>query len=654
MALTTKEITLLTQATKSLGDNYQKVVISLLTTLCESSNWFQEYLFFAIKNGVTFELSSKDTVASYYYADKKIKVNSSYLPSSLPINSHYLPFLKLVLRHEVTHAFDAQLWKGSNETSLNLAYTLFGFRDVTNALYNALSCIDQNYPIVKEKLNRIALATNLTNIGINRRLYTTQYDPPEDVQGRIDAQGYSNSSGLVNGIRSNFQHNIISILRIGKTNSYIYETTHNQKLVKDLFEATKDYRLQNNLTALVTDEEFSKNILRQLTLWENLSEQQKNMLDLLYILRLRTHPNVVKDKICFPQLNECLGLLNSDCFTAFTDCQYENNRDNWVASLFEIHAVLRERLEGHLLTKDMLEELCQVPETLPKKAATELIAQSEMSISTSAIATGFKTFGYSFVDNLAQAYFETKEYQNIPLWKTFVNIGCFLFVYSLFGFLTQDEKDNANATWEISLGIAFTLLQNGLEYASENKLLPEFGFWSKAALHTPIFVAQVAGEGIIPAIKNSISGVVGSGVGSLCGASLSRAIGWETPHRALTREMSKIIADNPKDNYEFFIKAIKEKKYTKAFRIACNSKDVKAFSLAELLLKFKGKIPLDINEQAGDDSRSALHYAALKNNLDIYQLLLKNGAIDKEDGGGKFAAEYLQNQAELIHLSVKK
>ncbi len=92
--------------------------------------------------------------------------------------------------------------------------------------------------------------------------------------------------------------------------------------------------------------------------------------------------------------------------------------------------------------------------------------------------------------------------------------------------------------------------------------------------------------------------------------------------------------------------AVKAKNYNQALRRACTSNHVTALTLIKILFDYKDKLVININEQAGEDKRTALHYAAITGNADVYEFLVCQGAkTDLKDGptgNGMTAAQYME------------
>jgi hypothetical protein len=78
----------------------------------------------------------------------------------------------------------------------------------------------------------------------------------------------------------------------------------------------------------------------------------------------------------------------------------------------------------------------------------------------------------------------------------------------------------------------------------------------------------------------------------------------------------------------------KEKKYTSALRTAANDKQ-DGLTAVNILSAFKDSLKINIDEQVGEDARAAIHHAILKENWDVVDVLIKNGAntslIDKHE-----------------------
>lgn len=63
--------------------------------------------------------------------------------------------------------------------------------------------------------------------------------------------------------------------------------------------------------------------------------------------------------------------------------------------------------------------------------------------------------------------------------------------------------------------------------------------------------------------------------------------------------------------------------------------------MLKIILKFKDKLSISLDEQAGDKQQSALHIAASRNNQTAYDLLIAAGARqDIKDSAGKTALDY--------------
>lgn len=94
-------------------------------------------------------------------------------------------------------------------------------------------------------------------------------------------------------------------------------------------------------------------------------------------------------------------------------------------------------------------------------------------------------------------------------------------------------------------------------------------------------------------------------------------------------------------------KAVQEslhnKKYNQAIRrisTACENNKA-ALSILLILLKHKKALNIDINETAGEKGRSAIHYAAIKQNKIIFKTLIEHGANPSiKDGDGQSVLSY--------------
>jgi ankyrin repeat protein len=105
-----------------------------------------------------------------------------------------------------------------------------------------------------------------------------------------------------------------------------------------------------------------------------------------------------------------------------------------------------------------------------------------------------------------------------------------------------------------------------------------------------------------------------------------------------------IPADKLNDNKPF-LDAINERQYTKALRRACTSTDEQtALKLIKVLMSYKGRLSFNVNEQAGPEQLTALHYAAKSANSEIFDFLIRQDADQTiVDKAGMKARDYMQN-----------
>ena len=95
--------------------------------------------------------------------------------------------------------------------------------------------------------------------------------------------------------------------------------------------------------------------------------------------------------------------------------------------------------------------------------------------------------------------------------------------------------------------------------------------------------------------------------------------------------------------------SIKDHHYAQALRRACTVVNIKrVFLLVEILLEFKDKLNININEQNGPKKFAAIHHAATKAAISgdhsLYDLLVKNGANKNLQDADKItASQHLSN-----------
>ena len=117
----------------------------------------------------------------------------------------------------------------------------------------------------------------------------------------------------------------------------------------------------------------------------------------------------------------------------------------------------------------------------------------------------------------------------------------------------------------------------------------------------------------------------------------------DSPLMIANREHEKLLArisSVETKGHQLFLKSLAERNYSQALRRICTSTSPIGFNLFKILLEFREKIKLDIND-LNNDKRNALHIAAIYKNNAAFQLLKSIGADDKiQDLTGKTAADY--------------
>lgn len=119
----------------------------------------------------------------------------------------------------------------------------------------------------------------------------------------------------------------------------------------------------------------------------------------------------------------------------------------------------------------------------------------------------------------------------------------------------------------------------------------------------------------------------------------------ETAHNNLETQIKKMIPDKFTKHFKNFTDAIIiDKNYSKALRTACTGTNPEALELTldliKVLLRYKDKLEIKINEQAGPKKYSALHHAALKGNKDIYDYLIQQDADPNLEDDEKHTPKY--------------
>jgi hypothetical protein len=119
-------------------------------------------------------------------------------------------------------------------------------------------------------------------------------------------------------------------------------------------------------------------------------------------------------------------------------------------------------------------------------------------------------------------------------------------------------------------------------------------------------------------------------------------------HERLLKHLKQSTPEDKLDENKPFFDAINERQYTKALRRACTSKDEQtALKLIKVLMSYKGRLNINVNEQAGPEQLTALHHAAKSTNTEIYHFIVRQDADQTiADKAGMKASAYVQN----VHL----
>lgn len=122
--------------------------------------------------------------------------------------------------------------------------------------------------------------------------------------------------------------------------------------------------------------------------------------------------------------------------------------------------------------------------------------------------------------------------------------------------------------------------------------------------------------------------------------------------RDIVSKLEETVKDEKNDKFFEFFKLLKNKEinFNKALRTACTSNDPKVFKLIKILLESHKILNIDINQAAGEKRRSAIHYAAIAKNDDVYALLINYGANHQAlDANNHSAEDYFQQKSLSQH-----
>lgn len=109
-------------------------------------------------------------------------------------------------------------------------------------------------------------------------------------------------------------------------------------------------------------------------------------------------------------------------------------------------------------------------------------------------------------------------------------------------------------------------------------------------------------------------------------------------HLALTKRIAQALSDVDKILYVDTLEALEQKEYSRALRWLCTNKSEKAETLARLILSYKERLSINVNERAFGYGHTAIHYAAIRGNQQLYDLLVQHGGDENMTNASGIAA----------------
>ena len=129
---------LLQKALKDLPINYRDLIHRHLVSLARRHEWFHHYLVTTLKHGMTFASVEKDALAAFYPPTNQLVFNLNIF--SLP-KKILQDILTIILRHEITHAYDEIFRMGNEDARMQINKNFLQYQRLANTLYNQISCI---------------------------------------------------------------------------------------------------------------------------------------------------------------------------------------------------------------------------------------------------------------------------------------------------------------------------------------------------------------------------------------------------------------------------------------------------------------------------------------------------------------------------------
>ena len=517
----------------------------IILDIAQNDAWFFQRIIKILNNGITFHSKQMEQAGYFHLCDKQLVLNEQFLNNYEKI-TYGKDYLKLLLRHELTHAFDmsalnASYLKGEWD---DMMASLWNSLDFANQLHNQLNCIDYTATVNPEVLSKLAsmnlILDNKPHYGNLIFGYHSGNEQPIKSFGSEQIAFFGNEPSS-NG---SFTFSVFPIPNDLTTDSDILSLMHESRDYSKASDALNNTASQRLSVLDISRANQLKVMLAQsrlLPMWQSLNQEQREVLDFLYRLRSEISIYTRQDEDCSRILAACAKEPVLNCFNEFYSCQLENSFIPVKAQimLLEINALLFERGYGQKFNADDLSSLCLktiLPvcdkRTSPQRlhpGQLELICFEPVQPSYVYEAASYMTqgFGYGFLNSISAAIVDSKQRVNPELLKAGIR-QLIVWNMGLLSYILSDESSSSFA-FQVLLPSTVSLVSYGIEALTARYTSPRTSQIATAISHTFFASSQVINGGVEKMVPNILSNVAGQWVGKKIGDLAAGFFGWSKP-----------------------------------------------------------------------------------------------------------------------------
>lgn len=507
MKFNKQELIQLNKALSTCNQEQAFLIKRLLTQLARNDTWFFGAITNLLNNGIKITCANVDHIGRYYYETKTLVINSLFL-NSYNTKSKSNLLLKIVLRHEVTHALDflgitidEQKRLIPNESTNQ---TLLNIMLLANTLIDQLNCVNSKRAIninSLTQLSKLNLTVDNNPKFISLSVAKDSYPSFQRTKELLELLG---SSALIVSGSVNTTSFIVTQEPLAISNSFLIESTRDCTVALRSFEATA--RARHFFPSGEIENDFEKLMERcNLLFWQSMETKQKQTLDLLFTWQDQLVTAVAPDERCYPILKSCISYPVENCFKNFYYCQLETNHNYAVTTLLETRAVFFERSYGDKIDSNFLLSLCDLSEEtqvslLPDSKTVQLMA-SQFSCGVS----------YGVLNELTATFIENQKIKYGNIIKLSLSAS-FVLGISYINYQMSDQEDASRLP--IFLPTAILLLLKGIEEGVERYTSSKISKITKMLLSSLFVGTQLATNSVTELVTNVAASSFGNWVGT--------------------------------------------------------------------------------------------------------------------------------------------